>query len=436
MKFNYENISKVPEKNINKAFKKLSKYREHLKEASENPDYPSDEGSLYCPFDKRILSQVLTAIENKKTTTLQYVVIVGIGGSNLGTAAVYKALTGSLGHLVDRLPKLIFLDTVAEEKMTVVTKVLNNLQSQDDFIIISISKSGGTTETIANTEILQNSLLEHFGSVRERMVVISSEGSRMWEVSKSQGIELVSIPSTVGGRYSVLTAVGLLPLVLARFDVEELLKGARQAVEDGLADNPDTNHSLTSAALNFYHSKKKRNIHSSFFFSTELRTLGMWYRQLMGESIGKKLNLDGNEVRNGITPVVSIGSTDLHSMGQLYFGGPNDKFTNIITVTRGGYHKVPYNALLPGLVKNIEGKTLNEIMEAVAKGTIETYRKLELPFVHIELENMIEYEIGYYLQFRMMEMMYLAKLMNVNAFDQPQVELYKEETRKVLENGV
>ena len=75
-------------------------------------------------------------------------------------------------------------------------------------------------------------------------------------------------------------------------------------------------------------------------------------------------------------------------------------------------------------------------MEAVAKGTIETYRKLELPFVHIELENMIEYEIGYYLQFRMMEMMYLAKLMNVNAFDQPQVELYKEETRKVLENGV
>ena len=236
-------------------------------------------------------------------------------------------------------------------------------------------------------------------------------------------IKKIAVPKNVGGRYSVLSAVGLFPLHLAGINIDALHKGADQAVIDCTSKNLSKNYSMLSAILTFLHWKKGINIHNTFFFNPELESLGKWYRQLMAESIGKKKDLKGKVVRRGITPIVSIGSTDLHSMAQLYFGGPKDKFTNIV------YGKRKDNIFIP----KIEGKNFKNIMDAIYGGVVAAYKKNNLPFLTIELENISEKTLGYYLQFRMIEMMYLAQLMQVNAFNQPGVEDYKKETRKLLE---
>ena len=158
--------------------------------------------------------------------------------------------------------------------------------------------------------------------------------------------------------------------------------------------------------------QKKISLLNEFYFAPELESLGKWYRQLVGESLGKSHDV-------GITPIVSIGSTDLHSMAQLYFGGPRDKFTNLIRV------------------ENEQGtaalaKSFFKIMNAIYGGVRAAYIKNQLPFTEIIFEDISEHTLGAYMQFKTMEIMYLGRLMDVNAFDQPAVEDYKEETRKLL----
>ncbi len=139
----------------------------------------------------------------------------------------------------------------------------------------------------------------------------------------------------------------------------------------------------------------------------------------------------------GITATVSVGSTDLHSVGQLYLGGPRDKFTTFISAVRDGASPVVPAAgsrIFTGIVEMIEGKSMNAIMDAILAGTKIAYKKNELPFAEIILADISEKSLGYFMQFKMIEIMYIAKLMGVNAFDQPSVESYKTETKNILES--
>ena len=156
----------------------------------------------------------------------------------------------------------------------------------------------------------------------------------------------------------------------------------------------------------------------------------MWYRQLMGESLGKQFDRGGREVFSGITPLVSIGSTDLHSMAQLYLGGPFDKYTSFVEVEKiNSRFKLTEDL---GLVEGICGKELQEIMKAILEGVKIAYRKAERPYSETVLPDKSEASIGQFLQYKMLEVMYLGSLFNVNPFDQPSVESYKAETRKIL----
>jgi glucose-6-phosphate isomerase len=375
-------------------------------------------------LNETILAHVREVATQIKTNTLQYVVVIGIGGSNLGAQAVYDAVAGSMNLLVDRLPKLLFLDTVSDERITSVTRTLERLPSRDDFAVIVISKSGTTTETIANMEILWAFLSEHFGDPRSRVVTITEEGSKLWNVAGEKKIARLPIPSMVGGRFSVFSAVGLLPLVLSGINVDELLEGARDAVRDNTSGDLETNTALASAIITDTHRRAGRTILNSFLFSPKLESLGKWHRQLLAESLGK----DGK----GITPIVSIGSTDLHSQAQLYFAGPDDKFTHLIYSMSGDVNQVPQHLLFPGLVSDLQNKSLEQIMKAIVGGVKAAYASLKRPCVEIDLDGIGPCELGYYLQWRMIEVMYLSQLMRVNAFDQPEVELYKTHTRALL----
>ncbi|MBT5808212.1 hypothetical protein HOI18_02950 [Candidatus Uhrbacteria bacterium] len=431
MKFS-SNVAGVDESDIQSVADTLADYREHLAEIATRVDYKDPEASLQLPFDDDLLEQVRNLGKSIQTSTLQYVIVVGIGGSNLGTKAIYDSIAGSMNLLVDRLPKLLFLDTVSDDQMTGVTQRLIRMHSKDDFAILSISKSGGTTEVIANTEVLWKILGDHFGDISDRITTITTEGSALWKAAATKGLGKIAIPENVGGRYSVFSAVGLLPLYLANIDLDQIRKGARDAIKDGTHTNLKKNHAMVSAIHTHLHAQQGRNIHNSFLFAPKLEALGKWYRQLMGESIGKEQDLDGNTVNAGVTPIVSIGSTDLHSMAQLYYGGPDDKFTNIIYSFKGDINVVPHSLQMPRLVKNVQGKSLERISEAIVGGVKTAYTAKNRPFIEIDLQGVTPRELGYYLQFRMIEMMYLAKLMNVNAFNQPAVETYKEATRKLL----
>lgn len=427
MKFFYKNTTGLDEQSILETATSLADYQQHLEDVMQNGIYGAAESSINLPSDKNLLKTVLDMVDKKKTKNLKYIFIIGIGGSNLGTKAVYDALCGYYDTLEPhRFPKMIFLDTQDEMVLLKLQNLTKTVTSPDEILINAISKSGGTTETMANLELLSSALSAQFGDIHEQIVFTTDEGSQMHQKAQEMHIDVLNIPKQVGGRYSVLSAVGLFPLLVAGFNIEQLRRGAVNMREIcGKRSFSDDNPAMTSATIIYLMSQQGKKINDNFIFLPQLESLGRWYRQLMGESIGK----DGK----GITPTVSIGSTDLHSVGQLYLGGPKDKITTFISGTTPLAGVLVPEKLQYNLVPVIAGKSIYSIMQAIVDGTKIAYQHQDLPYMEIGFEKLDEEALGEFLQFKMIEMMYLGKLMGVNTFDQPHVELYKTETKQILE---
>lgn len=425
MQFIYKNNSGIDELEINKLRKTLLEYIAHCKTGVEGRNYEMDEASLCLVDDTNILNTVKKLAEKKKIGKLKYIIDIGIGGSNLGTKAIYDALLGNVDFFQPaRFPKIIFLDTTDPEYLFHFTQFFEKSEIQPDEIIVNIiSKSGGTTETAVNGEIVLDLLKNKFSNWKDLCVVTTDKNSRLWNNTVAIGIDVIEIPKKVGGRYSVFSPVGLFPLALCGIQIEKLLQGATLMRENCLKQGNEQNVALTSAVILYKHLTKGIAINDNFYFHMELESLGKWYRQLMGESTGKN--------GSGLTPTVSIGSVDLHSVVQLYLGGPKNKYTSFVYTNSFKEDILPASNLLTH-IKEIQGKSVGNIMSAIQQGTITAYKNLNLACSETILENISEEEIGAYMQFKMMEIMFLGKLMNVNAFDQPQVELYKIETKRIL----
>lgn len=437
LKFSYNGVG-IAENELLEQARSLNDYRERLGGIVDRGDFLSPEASLCLPADTFSQKRIEEVIKEFSLSNLEYVVVVGIGGSNLGAVALYRALFGtqtSDESIQRSLPKLLFLDTTSPKKMQAVLSILKrNAKNSESFIINLVCKSGETTEPIANFEILYKELSQEFGDIKSRVVVSTDKSLKLWKSAEDIGFSLLSIPKQVGGRFSVLSAVGLFPLGLSGIDVRALLEGASVARDKCLSDEVLENPAIMSATLLYHYYQKGITIHNNFYFASELESLGKWCRQLTGESLGKELDIKGEVIHSGITPIVSIGSTDLHSMAQLYFGGPRDKFTTLVSVQNKGEDiSVPEVPILEGLISGLAGKSLGSITDAIYGGVEATYKKLELPFMSIVLPEVSPYILGQYMQYKMMETMYLAKLLNVNAFDQPSVGGYKQETRQILE---
>jgi glucose-6-phosphate isomerase len=215
----------------------------------------------------------------------------------------------------------------------------------------------------------------------------------------------------------------LLPLSLAGLEIEELRRGAREARERSL--EPDGPAARAAAALHENY-EQGRGIHDMFVFSKELESLGKWFRQLTAESLGK----DGDNGATGITPLVSVGSVDLHSMQQLYMGGPDDKVHSLVSV--GSDHSVDIPSI-DGLDKGPEGMNQEHLMDAIEQGVEEAFSEAGIPFIQVGLDDRSEVEVGAFLQHKMIETMILGRLLEVNAFNQPNVESYKQATRDILQ---
>ncbi len=427
MYFKYQNTTNLEEHQIAETGKTLDTYRDHLVNVMESGNYEAAESSINLPTDDTLLKNVQELVEKKKTEILKYIIVIGIGGSNLGTKAIYDAIHGYYDLLEpDRFPKMIFLDTQDETILSKVVPLLSSCTSKDELLINAISKSGGTTETMTNLEVLSSSLSQKFPDIADRIVFTTDEGSNMHKKAAELGIDVLLMPKQVGGRFSVLSAVGLFPLALAGFDIDKLRRGAANMRDIcGKRVFFEDNPAMASASILYLLSQQGKNINDNFIFLPQLESLGKWYRQLMGESVGKN--------GKGITPTVSIGSTDLHSVGQLYLGGPKDKITTFVYATENLNGTTVPEELTYNLVPVIKGKKIHSIMNAIVQGTKIAYKNQHIPYMEIGFEKIDEEALGEFLQFKMIEMMYLGKLMEVNTFDQPHVELYKVETKKILE---
>ena len=427
------NNSLIPYEELKNTEEKLKKEIYSLKKAA-HLQYEDERASINLTDDRYTLKKTKILINEKKKLKPSYLIIIGIGGSNLGTLAVQEAILGKLYNQKNPEIKVLYADTVDSDFITDIIKIIEPILKNGENILINcVSKSGGTIETIANFRILIQILKKYKRDYEKYIIITSDKNSKLWNLGLEKGFDLLEIPKKVGGRYSVFSNVSLFPLGLLGVNIDQLLKGAYDMKNRCLDFNLLNNPAAIGATLLFLHNKKGKNIHDLFLVGNNLESIGKWYRQLMGESIGKEFDRDKKRVLEGITPTVSLISVDLHSMAQIYLGGPYDKFTTFVNIKKNNSKIfIPDINEYSNLVDVIKGKELKQIMDAIFIGLKTSFKNLKRPFTEIILSDKSEYSIGQLLQLKMIEIMYLGFLLNVNPFDQPNVEDYKIETRKIL----
>lgn len=404
-------------------------------ELLKNAHHQNDYAFALLPNDTNSCKRAISLAAAKKQLNPSIIFIIGIGGSNLGTLAIQQALLGELYNNITNNIKIYYIDTT---DTTYINQMLNIAESElkrnVSILLNVISKSGKTTETIANFELFLSLLKQYFPNNYNDYVVITTEkNSLLWQLAQKESWQTLDIPTNVGGRFSVFSAVGLFPLAMINVDVENLLKGAQDA--SGLCLRSDsTNPAALSAAWQYALCKEGYHISNLFVFSNELLGLSRWWKQLVAESLGKETKRDGIPNKDAILPITSLGSADMHSIGQLFLANILPIATTFVTFEPKEKKTIlpHYEELFNGLVPNIQGKSLTTISKSILQGIKKTYKIKELPYRTITIPEKNAYCIGQLLQQTMFEIVYLGHLLGVYPFDQPAVELYKQETRKIL----
>ncbi len=405
----------------------LAQYADTVHGLLESGGYSSPESALFAPSDHATRNQVKEFV-TPLLQGLRTVFLVGIGGSDLGTRAVYEALRTTELRAGD-VPRLHVLSTIDPAALREARELIDRANDPSEVVLVIVSKSGTTMETLANANILYHALQAHFGSAAcTRTIVISDSEAPIASEARLSGLRHFPIPAAIGGRYSVFTAVGLIPLALLGVNIDELCDGGRAAVLASFIPGKSTPTSELALHL-FGQYRNGYSIHEFFVWHPELEMLGKWYRQLLSESVGK---CDPSGAPVGITPTVAIGSTDLHSLGQLVFGGPRIRFTTFVASPSRWDDTDRLLDDTPFSHTSLRGKRVGDVIRAIYGGVTTSYRSDQLPFASVTLEAISPRELGACMAFHMGMVMYLAKLLTVSAFDQPDVERYKEETRRIL----
>ena len=372
-----------------------------------------------------ITTEHLTAIEDTAAAfrgQCEIVVVIGIGGSYLGTRAVVEALYNSFDWLLNERQNPIIIYAghhIGEDYLFELSRLLKG----KNFGIINISKSGTTTEPALAFRILKNQLEKEIGkkNAKQRIVAITDKArGALRTLATNEGYKTFVIPDDVGGRFSVLTPVGLLPLAIAGIDICELVKGAvimenatGQAIP--FADNMAAQYAAARNAL--YASGKKIEILANF--NSKLHYIGEWWKQLYGESEGKE--------NKGIFPALVDLTTDLHSMGQWIQEGERTIFETIISVEKSDYEMfVPFEkADLDGL-NYLAGKRVDEVNKMAELGTQMAHVDGGVPNIKIILPVLNAFYIGQLFYFFEKACAISGYMLGVNPFNQPGVEAYKK----------
>lgn len=401
--------------------KKVHSYTQKITRLLKNNDYKHPESSLVIAGDTKYQNAITKALKPFKG--VKHVVLVGIGGSSLGTEAVYHALAFKTS------PTLMVLDQIEKDALIKLEEFIKGVSNPKDIALVVVSKSGTTTETMLNAvkvlEVCEKKYGKEFNS---RTIFIGNADTPFLKIGKKKKVLCFTMPDIIGGRYSVFTAVGMVPLTLLGIDTQSLREGALALFEKKqMAHVEQSTVILTEAAEHGMHTV------NFFTFSERLEQCGYWYRQLLAESIGKRMTTKGTSFAHQLLPVVTT-SADLHSMAQLYLGGYKNMYTHFVDYDeKGPYHLLTAHWLIEH-VPFLAGSEVLKVKEAIRKGVLQAYDDQKLPYRYTELPKCSAHEIGLLLSSCMCEVMCLAHTLNVNAFDQPSVEFYKKHTRAILDS--
>ncbi len=349
-------------------------------------------------------------------------VVIGIGGSSLGARMLFESLTET-NHNLKKKPKIFFLENVDPEKFK---SVLEQIDIKNTCFNV-VTKSGSTVETIANFSVILSMLKKELGDKYRENLVFTTDPEKgfLRKLGNQEKIKMFDVPPLVGGRFSVLSPVGLLPAAVAGIDIEELLAGAKKmdlvcSIEEHVEHNPAYLIALSHYIANM---RRGKTISVMMPYSEKLSSFVDWYRQLWAESLGK----DGL----GQTPVKAIGTVDQHSQIQLYREGIRDKIITFLQVENTDTdYRIPEE--LPEDISYLSGHSLHEILSKELLGTKAALIKSKVPNITISIDRISSYNIGMLIYLYELATGFSGYLYKINPFDQPAVEEGKNFTYALM----
>lgn len=364
------------------------------------------------------------------------ILVLGIGGSALGGIAVTEALLKPYWNLLtpeqrDNYPRIFFLDNIDPDTMSALFDMLDWKKT----LVNVITKSGDTAETMSQFLIVKDRLEKELGDDYRKNIVATTDQRTgiLRQISEQEGYKTFVVPDDVGGRFSVFSAVGLLPFALVGLDIDEITNGIKDM--DLALKNTDIHENIAAQnALIHYlmDTKLNKNLSVMMPYSSRLKYVSDWYVQLWAESLGKNENLNGEHVHIGPTPIKALGATDQHSQIQLYNEGPNDK---IITFIRVGEFdntlEIPKIFEYTG-IGYLGGKTINSLLNAEADSTKVSLSDYARPTVTITLPKVDGYNIAQLLYMLEVQTAIAGELYSINTFIQPGVEQAKNYTYALM----
>lgn len=364
------------------------------------------------------------------------ILVLGIGGSALGGIAMTEALLKPYWNLLsdeqrEGLPRIFFLDNIDPDTMNALFDILDLKKT----LVNVITKSGSTAETMSQFMIVKDRLEKELGDNYRYNVVATTDKRTgiLRQIAEQEGYKTFVVPDDVGGRFSVFSAVGLLPLALVGVDIEAVVNGIKDM--DLALKNTDINENIAAQnALIHYlmDTKKGKNISVMMPYSSRLKYVADWYAQLWAESLGKNKDIDGNDVNIGPTPVKALGVTDQHSQIQLYNEGPNNKIINFIRVKEfDTTMEIPNIFEYTGL-NYLGGKTVNQLLDAEADSTRVALADYQRPTVTITLPKVDAYNVAQLLYMLEVQTAIAGELYRINTFNQPGVEQAKNYTYALM----
>ncbi len=383
------------------------------------------------PYQKEWVSEIEEYARGLPKSVDSFVVI-GIGGSALGNIMLQSALNHPEYNLLPRgrrggRPRMFFLDNVDPDRTAALLDVLEPRKT----VFNVITKSGDTAETMSNFLVVRKWLLNAVGKQRiSRHIVATTDRTKghLRKIVEKEGYTSFIVPDGVGGRFSVLTPVGLLSAAVSGINIKQLLAGAAAMDTVCRNDEPLKNPAALNALLHYLlDTRKGKSISVMMPYAHRLYDFADWYRQLWAESLGKKFSLDGKRVYAGQTPVKALGATDQHSQIQLYMEGPFDK-----VITFLGVEKYPQSVRIPRAFPAMEGiaylggHTLDELIKAEQQATALALAKNSRPNCTVTVPELSEFTLGQLIYMYEAQTAVAGALYGINPFDQPGVEMGKK----------
>ena len=383
------------------------------------------QGWMDLPYNQ---DEILTAIENTAARVrkeFEAFVVLGIGGSALGPAAVQQALNhlhyNELPAEKRGGPRLYIEDNVDPERMAALLDVIDLKKTCFNVI----TKSGGTAETMSQYLIITDALKKAVGDDYKRHIIITTSQTKgfLIKIAQREGYETFYIPDGVGGRFSELCPVGLIAAAVTGIDIRGLIAGAKDMDQRCASDDAYQNPALMDAGLMVLAMRHGVNMSVMMPYADSLKLMADWYAQLWAESLGKNETLDGEKCHVGQTPIKTLGVTDQHSQLQLYTEGPFDKALTFLKVESfRATTAIPHGCDDIPTIAFLGGKSHNQLIEAERKGTEYSLYKSGRMSQTITLPEVNANTVGQLIYFFELVTAYSGALLNINTFNQPGVE--------------